>query len=71
MRQLAGGWFDVALGAAIGLVMACVIFDRSFFFGDDALVTGILGDAGIKFTDLTTSQSSLEEIFVGLVKKSA
>ncbi len=49
VSPLAGGWFDVALGAAIGLVMACVIYDRSFFFGDDALVTGILGDAGSSF----------------------
>jgi ABC-2 type transport system ATP-binding protein len=28
-----------------------------------------LGDAGIRFKDLTTTQSSLEEIFVSLVKK--
>lgn len=35
-------------------------------------ITQLLGDlqlAGIKFNDLKTSQSSLEEIFVGLVKK--
>jgi ABC-2 type transport system ATP-binding protein len=30
-----------------------------------------LHDAGIRFNDLNTSQSSLEEIFVGLVKKDA
>ena len=30
-----------------------------------------LNDAGIRFNDLQTSQSSLEEIFVGLVKKDA
>lgn len=30
---------------------------------------GALSEAGIKFNDLQTSQSSLEEIFVGLVKK--
>jgi ABC-2 type transport system ATP-binding protein len=30
---------------------------------------GALNQADIKFNDLTTSQSSLEEIFVGLVKK--
>jgi len=30
-----------------------------------------LHDAGIRFNDLNTSQSSLEEIFVGLVKKKA
>jgi ABC-2 type transport system ATP-binding protein len=28
-----------------------------------------LHDAGIRFSDLNTSQSSLEEIFVGLVNK--
>jgi len=32
---------------------------------------GTLHDAGIRFNDLKTSQSSLEEIFVGLVHKSA
>jgi ABC-2 type transport system ATP-binding protein len=30
-----------------------------------------LGDAGIRFKDLSTTQSSLEEIFVNLVKKTA
>jgi ABC-2 type transport system ATP-binding protein len=30
---------------------------------------GALSEAGIKFCDLTTSQSSLEDIFVNLVKK--
>ena len=30
-----------------------------------------LHDAGIRFNDLNTSQSSLEEIFVGLVNKDA
>lgn len=40
---------DVAIGAVIGLVMACVLFERSFFWGDDALVTGIIGDAGSSF----------------------
>ncbi len=42
--------------------------------GERTGITGLLaalGNAGIKFTDLTTSQSSLEDIFVGLVKKSA
>ena len=37
-------------------------------------ITSLLGelhDAGIKFNDLKTSQSSLEEIFVGLVRKDA
>ena len=37
-------------------------------------ITSLLGelhDAGIKFNDLRTSQSSLEEIFVGLVNKDA
>jgi ABC-2 type transport system ATP-binding protein len=42
--------------------------------GERTGITGLLaalGEAGIKFSDLTTSQSSLEEIFVDLVKKSA
>jgi ABC-2 type transport system ATP-binding protein len=30
---------------------------------------GKLGDAGIRFHDLDTSESSLEEIFVGLVRQ--
>jgi ABC-2 type transport system ATP-binding protein len=30
-----------------------------------------LGDAGIRFKDLSTTQSSLEEIFVSLVRRSA
>ena len=30
---------------------------------------GALGDAGIKFKDLQTTQSSLEEIFVSLVSE--
>jgi ABC-2 type transport system ATP-binding protein len=30
-----------------------------------------LADAGIRFKDLTTTQSSLEEIFVSLVRRSA
>ena len=37
-------------------------------------ITALLGDlqhAGIKFRDLQTTQSSLEEIFVSLVKRSA
>jgi ABC-2 type transport system ATP-binding protein len=39
---------------------------------DHTGITSLLGalhDAGIKFNDLNTSQSSLEEIFVGLVNK--
>jgi ABC-2 type transport system ATP-binding protein len=32
---------------------------------------GELAEAGIRFKDLTTTQSSLEEIFVSLVKRSA
>ena len=32
---------------------------------------GALSDAGIRFKDLTTTQSSLEEIFVSLVRRSA
>lgn len=40
---------DVLIGALIGLAMACVIFDRSFFWGDDAAVIGISGDAGSSF----------------------
>jgi ABC-2 type transport system ATP-binding protein len=32
---------------------------------------GALGDAGIRFKDLSTTQSSLEEIFVSLVRRSA
>ena len=38
--------------------------------GITALLTD-LGAAGIRFKDLSTSQSSLEEIFVNLVKKPA
>ena len=38
--------------------------------GITALI-GALHDAGIKFNDLNTSQSSLEEIFVGLVNRGA
>jgi ABC-2 type transport system ATP-binding protein len=30
-----------------------------------------LGESGIRFKDLSTTQSSLEEIFVSLVKRSA
>jgi len=37
------------MGALIGLAMACVLFERSFFWGEDALVTGIIGDAGSSF----------------------
>ncbi len=44
-----GGWLDVVLGALVGAVMAGAIYDRSFFFGDGALVTGIYGDAGSSF----------------------
>jgi len=40
---------DVVMGALIGLAMACVLFERSFFWGEDALVTGIIGDAGSSF----------------------
>src|SRR5690606_11484191 len=32
---------------------------------------GALSDAGIRFRDLSTTQSSLEEIFVSLVKRTA
>lgn len=39
----------MALGAAIGFVTACVIFNRYFFFGDDSLAVGIAGDAGSSF----------------------
>jgi ABC-2 type transport system ATP-binding protein len=39
--------------------------------GEHTGITGLLDDiarAGIRFTDLQTTQSSLEDIFVGLVK---
>ncbi|NIL93639.1 MAG: ATP-binding cassette domain-containing protein [Woeseiaceae bacterium] len=42
--------------------------------GEHTGITALLGalhEAGIRFNDLHTSQSSLEEIFVGLVKKGA
>ena len=42
--------------------------------GEHTGITALLGalqEAGIRFNDLQTSQSSLEEIFVGLVRKSA
>jgi ABC-2 type transport system ATP-binding protein len=40
--------------------------------GEHTGITALLGalqEAGIRFNDLQTSQSSLEEIFVGLVKR--
>ncbi len=43
---------------------------RSERTGITALI-GALHDAGIKFNDLNTTQSSLEDIFVGLVNKDA
>jgi len=42
--------------------------------GDRTGITGLLGDlrtAGVRFKDLNTKQSSLEQIFVELVKKAA
>ncbi len=42
--------------------------------GERTGITGLLGDladAGITFTDLDTSQSSLEDIFVDLVRERA
>jgi hypothetical protein len=42
--------------------------------GERTGITGLLGElrqAGIRFKDLNTTQSSLEEIFVSLVKKPA
>ena len=42
--------------------------------GEPTAITGLLTDlaaSGIRFSDLHTSQSSLEDIFVGLVRKTA
>jgi len=42
--------------------------------GEPTAITGLLTDlaaSGIRFSDLRTSQSSLEDIFVGLVRKTA
>jgi len=42
--------------------------------GDRSGITALLADlneAGIRFRDLSTKQSSLEEIFVGLVRDDA
>jgi ABC-2 type transport system ATP-binding protein len=51
--------------------------EMTYTYDTQAERTGIttllaeLGEAGIRFTDLSTTQSSLEEIFVNLVKRSA
>ena len=42
--------------------------------GEHTGITALLGalhEAGIRFNDLNTTQSSLEEIFVGLVNRDA
>lgn len=61
--------FDLVLGAD-GNELIYTYDTQARRTGITALL-GELGEAGIKFSDLTTSQSSLEEIFVNLVRKNA
>jgi ABC-2 type transport system ATP-binding protein len=53
-----------------GLELVYTYDTRSERTGITALL-GALAEAGIRFKDLSTTQSSLEEIFVSLVKRSA
>ncbi|MEX0708577.1 MAG: ABC transporter ATP-binding protein [Woeseia sp.] len=61
--------FELELGAG-GAELIYTYDTQARRTGITALLAA-LGDAGIKFNDLTTSQSSLEDIFVNLVKRKA